>query len=90
MSSVKRAGIVPKLLVFAFIAILAWTIIGLQGDIMKATARRNELKTQVANIEVENDEMRRRLENRSSDGIIEEIAREELGLVMPGEQVFYD
>lgn len=86
----KRAGIVPKLLVFAVIAALAWTIIGLRGDIMQAITRRNELKLQAAAIEVENDEMRRRLENRDSDEIIEEIAREELGLVMPGEQVYYD
>ena len=89
-SSVKKAGIIPKLLVFALIAFLAWTIFGLRGDIAKATARRNELKIQAAAVEVENDEMRRRLENRTSDEIIEEIAREELGLVMPGEQVYYD
>lgn len=86
----KKAGIIPKVLVFAVIAILAWTIIGLRGDIMRATARRNELKTQIAAIEVQNDEMRRRLENRTSDEIIEEIARDELGLEMPGEQVYYD
>ena len=90
MQSVKRAGIIAKLLVFAVIVILAWTIIGLRGDIMRATARRNELKTQSAEIEVENDEMRRRIDNRYSDEIIEEIAREDLNLVMPGEQIYYD
>jgi cell division protein FtsB len=57
---------------------------------MKATARRNELKMQSAEIEVENDEMRRRIDNKDSDEIIEEIAREDLNLVMPGEQVYYD
>ena len=109
----KKAGFIPKLLVFALIIFLAWTIFGLQGDITKATARRNELKSQSVSIEVENDEMRRRLDRlneletqsartetanddmrrsigRASDEIIEEIAREELGLVMPGEQVIYD
>ena len=89
-SSVKRAGFISKLLVFALIAILTWMIIGLRGDIMKATARRNELKTQSAAIEVENDEMRRRLDNRDSDEIIEEIAREDLGYGMPGEQVIHN
>jgi len=54
---------------------------------MKATARRNELKTQSVAVELENDEMRRQLDNRDSDEVLAEIANDKLGLVRPGEQV---
>jgi len=80
----------PKILVFAVIGVLIWTIIGLQGDIMKATARRNELKEQAAAIELENDEMRRQINTSDEDETIAEIARDDLSLIMPGEQVYYD
>ena len=135
----KKAGFIPKVLVFALIIFLMWTIFGLRGDITKANARRNEYKTQSMSYDVENDELRRRNESlkklnerreqqaedidrlnelkaqveggesietenaelrRRIDGlsrldsaaeeIIEEIARDELGYVMPGEQVIYD
>ena len=107
----KRAGIMSKLLVFAVIGLLVWTIIGQQGNIVKANARRSELKAQSAAVELENDEIKRRIsalivmkrraavvelendkmrqqiDNSASDEIIADIAREELGFEMPGEQV---
>jgi cell division protein FtsB len=86
----KRAGFVVKLLVFAAIAFLSWMFFGLRGDISRANLRRDELKAEDARLELENDEMKRRLERSGDDEIIAEIARDNLGLVMPGEQVYYD
>lgn len=87
---VKRAGIITKILVFAVIIFLAWTIVGLRADIAGATAERDALRSQAAALEVANDEMQRRIDNRDSDEVKAEIAREEFGLAMPGEEIIYD
>ena len=86
----KRAGLIVKILVFALIAFLSWKILDLRGDISQAQAQRDEMRTQLAALEVENDEMQRRIDAKEDDATIEEIARETLGLRMPGEQVYYD
>jgi cell division protein FtsB len=87
---VKRAGLIVKILVFAVIAFLAWKLLDLRGSVNRANLRRDDLKAQAAELELENDEMKRRLERQDDDEIIAEIARDSLGLVMPGEQVYYD
>jgi cell division protein FtsB len=86
----KRAGIITKILVFAVIAFLAWKIIDYRGDIVSADARKDELETRAAELELQNDEMRRRIAGADDDAIIEEIAREQLDLVMPGEEIIYN
>lgn len=86
----KRAGLIVKILVFAVIAFLAWKLLDLRGSVNRANLRRDDLKAQAAELELENDEMKRRLERQDDDEIIAEIARDSLGLVMPGEQVYYD
>jgi cell division protein FtsB len=86
----KRAGLIPKILVFAMIAFLSWLLIGLRGEINRANNHRDELRAEAAKLELENDEMKRRLDRSGDDEIIAEIARDNLGLLMPGEQVYYD
>ncbi|MDR0446395.1 MAG: septum formation initiator family protein [Oscillospiraceae bacterium] len=86
----KRAGIIATILVFAAIAFLVWRLLDLRGDIAEANHRRSEMRSESAALEMENDEMQRRLDRREDDEIIAEIARENLGLIKPGEQVYYD
>ena len=86
-TAMKRAGIVTKVLVFAVIAFLIWQIIDNHRDIVDANAYLDEQRAQVAALEVENDEMRRRIDSSDTDETIEEIARDQLDLVKPGEEV---
>ena len=58
-------------------------------------ARMNQLENQIEEIEAqinkaeaENEELKRQLENSNSYEYIEEVAREKLGLVKPGEKMF--
>ena len=83
----KRAGIITKILVFAVIAFLVFTIVENHRKINAAIAQREEYKDRIAELEVENDEMRRQLENSDADETIEEIAREEFDLSYPGEEI---
>jgi len=83
----KRAGLITKILVFAVIAFLVWTIADSRRDIAALTARYEEIKAQSAALELENDEMRRQIENADTDETKAEIARDQLDLMMPGEEV---
>lgn len=83
----KRASIITKILVFALVAFLIWQIVGNQREIAAANAYLSELEAQVAALEVENNEMQRQIDSADSDATIEEIARDQLDLVKPGEEV---
>ena len=47
-----------------------------------------EIEAQIAQAEAENDKLKKQLENSNSYQYIEEVAREKLGLVKPGEKTF--
>ena len=47
-----------------------------------------EIESQIAQAEAENKKLKRQLENSNSYEYIEEVAREKLGLVKPGEKMF--
>lgn len=47
-----------------------------------------EIESQIADAEVENEKLKSQLENSDSYEYIEEVAREKLGLVKPGEKMF--
>jgi len=44
----------------------------------------------VENVEEENEQLKKDIEEGTTPEKVEEIARNELGLVTPGEYVFYD
>ena len=47
----------------------------------------NNIKEEIAAAEAENEELREQLENTNDPEYIEEVAREKLGLVKPGEML---
>ncbi|MDR3277891.1 MAG: septum formation initiator family protein [Oscillospiraceae bacterium] len=86
----KRAGFVTKIVVFALIAYAAVTLINLRAEIGARRAAQKEIKLEVTEKEVANAELEYKLAHRDDDATIAEIARDELGLILPGERVFYD
>jgi len=47
-----------------------------------------KIEAQISQAETENEKLKRQLENSNSSEYIEEVAREKLGLVKPGEKMF--
>ena len=86
----KRAGLVTKIVVFVLIAYTAVSLISLRAKIESAKSSQLTLRQQVRALEVQNAERRYNLEHAGDDETIADIARGELGLVAPGEKVFYD
>ena len=85
-----RAGLLTKLLVVVLLAALGWQLLDLQQQLQSAQAEKNRYARQVDEIRQENDALEADITEGMTPEKVEEIAREQLGLVTPGEYVFYD
>ena len=89
MLKLKRAGFFTKIVIVILLIYASVTLINLCAKIADARQTHEELAQQVAEVEVENDELRYAIENSDQDSVIADIARDKLGLVLDGEKVYY-
>ncbi len=66
------------------------TIVGLQASLKESRAELEQKNAVLEQVESENDRLQAIVDNEDKSGYIEQVAREKLGYVMPGEKVFYD
>ena len=79
-----------KILLIAFFALVAYVAFGngLFYEVWQKEKTLTELEVQVKQLEAETDSLRQVLKLLKGDlGFIEKVAREELGLIKPGEVV---
>lgn len=86
----KRSSIFMKIVILALIVYAAVGIAGTKGRIAQAEADRALLQAQVDAVLQENAELEYDIDHAGDPETIAEIARTKLGLVMPGEKIFYD
>lgn len=87
---VKKAGIFTKIVVVVLITYAAVTLISLRGQIQGAQLRQVSLQQEIDAVSAENAVMKHDIANSDDPETIENIAREKLGLVRPGEIIFCD
>lgn len=85
-----RASFLTKVLILMLLAAMGWQLYRLQGQVADAQAQKDELAVQVAAQQQANDALAADIAAGDSQEKMEEIARDELGMVSPGERVFYD
>ena len=85
-----RSGLISKIVVSALFVYAVTNLISLRGRIETARDDLNELRRQVAAQEILNAELEYEIEHYNEPEVISDIARTDLGLVLPGEIVFYD
>lgn len=78
------------LVLCAAIIALAFTIISQQATISKLSAESDNLKQKIAEQEQEKVKIEEQLEAPNELERVEQIAREQLGMLKPGERVFVD
>ncbi|NCB63164.1 MAG: cell division protein FtsL [Clostridia bacterium] len=88
MVRTKKAGFLTKLVILALLIYMATSLLNLQGQLRTARMQQETLSTQVAAQKQENADLADAVENNDDPERIQEIAREKLGLVAPGEKVF--
>ena len=83
-----RAGILIKVVVVMLLVALGWKVYDLQGQITAAKEEKDRYAEQVAEMEQANAALEADIEEGPTDEKLQEIARDELGFVKPGEYVF--
>lgn len=84
----RKTGVITIIVIAILIVYATITLTDLRGRIDDAEINRQQLQQQVSAETAENDELRHAVENSEDDEVIEGIARDKLGMVMPGEKVF--
>ena len=85
----KKAGILTKLVVLALLIAAATALLNLRSQILTAQKDLAEAQAQVAAQTQVNAELAAAVENSDDPERQADIARSKLGLVAPGERVFY-
>ena len=86
----KRAsGFLTGVLLLVLLLGVGIQLYRMQDRLRTAQAEEEALTRQIAQIEKENAQLQEDLDNAGDPELIEEIAREELGMVVQDEKVFY-
>ena len=85
-----HASLLTKLLILLLLAGIGMQLLRLQEDVKTAEAEKALLAAQVEAQQQENDALTADITEGGTQEKMEELAREELGLVYPGERVFFD
>lgn len=85
-----RVGVFTKLLILVLLLALGWQLYRLRGQVQEAQAQKAALTDQVQQQQQTNDALKSDIADGGSQEKMEEIARDQLGLVAPGDKVFYD
>ena len=86
----KKSSIFIKIVIVALIVYAAVSLTSVRSKIGDAEEQRDILQAKVEQALQENAELTYDIDHAGDDDTIEEIARMKLGLVKPGEKIFYD
>ena len=86
----KRSKMISKIIVFALFIYAIFSLINTRGRIESIREEQSGLRRAVAQLEMSNAELEYKIENYNEPDVIADIARSDLGLVLPGEIIFYD
>lgn len=86
----KKSGVVTKIVVLSLIVAGTASLVSMRGRIASAKEERADLQAEVKNLNASNTALEYEISHSGEVETIEDIAREKLGLVLPGETVYYD
>ena len=83
-----KTGVLTKVVILVLLAAIGWRLYALRSQIETAREGKAQLEAVVSEQERENAALKEDLEQGPTSEKMEEIARDKLGLVKPGEYVF--
>ena len=86
----KRASLITKIIILAVIVYAGISLVSIKLQVTEAQQKRDSLQTQVDSTMQTNTELQYAIDHSEDEETIEDIARGKLGLVKPGEKIFYD
>lgn len=85
----RKTSILTKLIIAIIMVYAVATLVELNSKIAAAEAQKASSDRERANLEARNAELAYRIQHANDPDTIQKIAREKLGLVKPGEIIFY-
>lgn len=85
-----KASFITKIVILILIVYLSISLLNIRGKIQTASADYSAVQAQVNAQTAENAELEENIRNSDDPETVLEIAKEKLGLVEPGEVIFYD
>ena len=86
----KRTSPLTMLVIAILIVLVGVQLVHLRGQIEQAKGELTGLKSELAAAKQENDSLASALEKADDPAFLQELARDQLGYVPPGEKSFYD
>ena len=86
----KRSKLITKIIVFALIIYAGISLIALRERIEAQRRELSDIRRRVVEMEISNAEIEYEIEHYTDLDVIADIARSRLGLILPGEILFYD
>ena len=86
----RGGGLLPGLILVVLLFGLGVQLYRIQDQLQSARYEKDELTRQISELEETNQELEEDIANSDDPEMIERIAREELGMVVQGEKVFYN
>ena len=86
----KQSSFLTRVIIVVLLVYMAITLLNLQSQIQDAEAQLLDYEEQIEEQEQINAQLQSDVENGTDEEELEDIARYKLGLVEPGEKVFYD
>ncbi len=86
----KRAGIITKLVIAALVIYAIASLAVVRSKTAALNAQGEQLQQQVSELTQQNAALEYQIEHSDDADTAEEIVRDKLGLVKPGEKIFYD
>lgn len=86
----RRASIFTKVVIAALIVYAGVSLFSLRTQVADANREKAALEAEVSELVQSNEELSYEIEHSDDPRMIEDIARNKLGLVWPGEKIFYD
>jgi cell division protein FtsL len=83
-----RSGFLTKVVILVLLGAIGWQLHSLQGQLKTVQAEKERFAAEVAAQQQENDALAADIAEGPTEEKIEEIARDELGYVKPGEYIF--
>ncbi len=86
----KKTGFLTRIVILALLVYACISLVTVWGQVNQAREERDALQAQIEETRQENAELEYQIEHAGDPATIEDIARSKLGLVKPGEKIFYD
>lgn len=87
---IKKTSLIIRIVIVALVLYAGISLVNLKAQTKKAEKQSGEFQEQVDDAVQENEELQYAIDHSTDPDVIEDVARNDIGLVKPGEKIFYD